>query len=144
MLSYYLYMTPAVAAATLAIAMQAWNIVEIKKTVKLTNGIIASAADLKPVRNAINLSMQLAMGYIALFLLLVLILAAQYFSGLPFGKVIAQLSVFGIFTLPVSIIGKGYEEKIRNMKIQTSDPIIKQAFLRYLVQWKEPRFKLPE
>jgi hypothetical protein len=54
------------------------------------------------------------------------------------------LFIFGIVTLPVGLIGKKYEKRIKTMQVQADDPEIAVKFQQYLKQWNEARFQLPD
>lgn len=132
------------AVIAIAALMNFYNIAKIRELIQRTKGVVRSRSDLQLVKEAINLSMQLAIYYIALSGLFLSILAYLVISGLPFFTAMGQLFIFGIVTLPMGLIGKHFEDKIRKMEIQPPDPVLQETYSRYLAQWKEPRFKLPD
>jgi hypothetical protein len=96
------------------------------------------------VKAAINLSMKLAVIYILLFVLFVFVLIISVARGGSLGEAAFSLFVFGIITLPVGLIGKTYEKKVKTLQVQADDPQIAEKFQLYLKQWNEPRWKLPD
>ena len=109
-----------------------------------TRGIIKSQQDLLAVKSAINLSMRLAVVYIVLFVLFIVILGTFVARGESLGHAALSLFVFGIVTLPVGIIGKRYEKRIRSMQVQADDPRIAEKFQQYLKEWDKARFQLSD
>jgi len=138
------YQIPVWIAIALAALMHLYNIVKAKELIKRTGGVIRSNSDLLMVKEAINLSMQLAIYYIAMSIILLAALAYFVINGLSFFTAMGQLFIFGIVTLPMGLIGKHFEDKVRQMEVQSSDTLLQDSYNRYLVQWKEPRFKLPD
>jgi hypothetical protein len=124
--------------------MHFYNTSKTKELLKRTGGIIRSRNDLLLVKEIINISMQLAIYYIALSIMFVAVLGFLVIKGYSFFSAIGQLFIFGIVTLPMGLIGKHFEDKVRQMEIQSSDPLLQDTYNRYLIQWKEPRFKLPD
>lgn len=109
-----------------------------------TRGAIKSRQDLLAVKEAINLSMKLAVVYIGMFVLFIVLLAIFVARGTPLGHAALSLFVFGIVTLPVGLIGKRYEKRIKTMQVQADDPDITDEFQQYLKQWNEARFQLSD
>ncbi|MDQ7797469.1 MAG: hypothetical protein RDU76_00820 [Candidatus Edwardsbacteria bacterium] len=138
------YRIPAWSAVIIAALMHLYNIAKSRGMIQQTRGIIRTSRDLQLVREVINLSMQLAIYYIAMSLLLLAVLAYLVISGLSFITAMGQLFLFGIITLPMGLIGKHFEDRVRRMEIQPPDPVLQETYSRYLAQWKEPRFKLPD
>jgi len=127
------YRIPAWSAIIIAALMHLYNIAKSRGLTQQTRGIIRS-----------SLSMQLAIYYIAMSLLLLAVLAYLVMGGLSFATAMGQLFLFGIITLPMGLIGKHFEDQVRRMEIQPPDPALQETYARYLAQWKEPRFKLPD
>jgi len=90
------------------------------------------------------LSMKLAVVYIVLFVLFVLLMGLAVMRGGSLGQAALCLFVFGIVTLPVGLIGKGYEKKIKTLRVEAGDQQIEEKFQQYLKQWNEPRFGLSD
>lgn len=88
--------------------------------------------------------MQLAMIYIVLFIIFIIVLVVMVLSGGAFMNAVLVLFVAGVVTLPLGLIGKKYENKIKSLKIERDDPELKGVFTTYLKHWGEPRFRLPE
>jgi hypothetical protein len=108
------------------------------------NGVIKTRQDLLAVKDAINLSMKLAVVYIGMFVLFIVLLALFVARGTSLGHAALSLFVFGIVTLPVGLIGKQHEKRIKTMQVEADDPEIAKKFQQYLKQWNEARFQLPE
>lgn len=109
-----------------------------------TRGVIRTRQDLLAVKMAINISMKLAVIYIVLFVLFVWVLGFSVARGGSLGEAAFFLFVFGIVTLPVGLIGKTYEKRIKTMQVQADDPQIAERYQLYLKQWNQPRWKLPD
>jgi len=130
-------------AILVAIGMQAYSITKIQSLIRSTKGVIRSRHDLIAVKEVINLNMQMAVIYIILYIIYFIIVARIFIGGRLF-EAIAMLFVFGIITLPVGLIGKSFENKIKSMRVESDDKEIMQIFKRYLVQWKQAHWKLPD
>jgi len=109
-----------------------------------TRGVVRSRQDLLAVKEAINLSMKLAVIYIVLFVVFILLMGLSVARGGSLGQAALCLFIFGIVTLPAGLIGKSYEKKIKTMQVETDDPDIVEKFQQYLKQWNEPRFGLSD
>lgn len=109
-----------------------------------THGVIKSRQDLLAVKSAINLSMRLAVIYIMLFILFIILLGIFVARGESLGSAALSLFVFGVVTLPIGLIGKRYEKKIKTMQVQADDPEIAEKFQQYLGQWDKARFQLSD
>lgn len=109
-----------------------------------TRGVIKSRQDLLAVKEAINLSMKLAVVYIGMFVLFIVLLAIFVARGTPLGHAALSLFVFGVVTLPVGLVGKRYEKRIKTMQVQADDPDITDEFQQYLKQWNKARFQLSD
>ena len=107
-------------------------------------GGIRSRQDLFLAKGAINLSMRLAIVYIALFGLFVVLLALTVAGGAPVGRAVLNLFIFGIVTLPIGLIGKRYERTIRAMEVASDDPELRERFESYLSQWDKPKLQLSD
>jgi hypothetical protein len=127
----------------LAIGMQVYSILKIQEVYRKTKGVIRYKHDLLAVKEVINLNMKLAVLYLGLFGLLIIAVVVHFIQGMAL-QGIAILFIFGIITLPVGFIGKYFENKIRSMNVQADDQNISDTFQRYLVQWKQARFTLPD
>jgi len=130
-------------AVLIAIIFHGYNIAKIKTVMQKTNGTINSLHDLHLVKEAINLSMKLAVYYIIFFILLIIVLAVLVLNRM-LGQAALILFLFGIITLIVGLIGRTHENKIRKMEVKSDDPELKETFERYIKQWAEPRLQLPE
>lgn len=138
------YQIPVWTVIIIAALMHFHNANKFRELIKRTGGAIRSNSDLLQVKGAINLSMQLAVFYIALSVVFVGVLAFLVIRGYPFFSAMGQLFIFGIVTLPMGLAGKHFEDKAKQMDVQSTDPALEETYQRYLVQWKEPRFKLPD
>lgn len=132
------------AAIAISGLMHFHNLSKCKSVAEHTKGVISGRHDLLLVRDAINLSMKLAIYYIALFFFLITVLGYWTINGYPFFAAVGHLFLFGVVTLPMGLIGKYYEDRLRKMTVQPSDPELEATYRRYLVQWQEPRFSLPD
>jgi len=124
--------------------MQAYSNRKNAQVYEQTRGVIKSKQDLLAVKMAINLSMKLAVIYILLFVLFVWVLGISVARGGSLGEAAFSLFTFGIVTLPVGLVGKTYEKKIKTMQVQADDPQIAEKFQLCLKQWNQPRFGLSD
>ncbi|MEO0107176.1 MAG: hypothetical protein ABIL46_07605 [candidate division WOR-3 bacterium] len=76
--------------------------------------------------------------YVVFFILIVLMFAGGWVS-----QAILTMFLFGIINLPVGLIGKHYENKIKSLRIESDDKEVGRIFETYLVQWKQARWKMP-
>jgi hypothetical protein len=127
-----------------ALAMHLLMIMRIRAVAPGLNGAIRDRRDLLQVKELINLSMRLAIFYIALYVLFLLTLVFLVWRGLPFSRAVYCLFWFGVSTLPLGLIGKHFEKKIHSLAPDPADPEIGSTFQRWLAQWKEARYQLPE
>jgi hypothetical protein len=111
---------------------------------KETKGVIKSQLDLNKIKEAINMSMRFAMIYIGLFVVFIVLLVLAWRGGEPFVRGTLVMFIFGVVTLPLGLVGKHFEKKIRSMNVEAGDPMIEQRFRDYLKMWDQPRFQLPE
>lgn len=131
--TWYLTVVPILSAAI----MHAANTSRMNKTYAAIKGTIRTRMDLNLVRDAINLSMKLAVMYIALFGF-VFLLRISIFTGA------AHLFVFGIVTLPLGLWSRMAERTIKTLQVESDDPEIEKKYREFLVKWEQPRIKLPE
>ena len=124
--------------------MQAVSITRIEKTVSVLKGVIRDEKDLRTVKQTINWNMQLAILYIALSFLYVIALVIALVNGATLGAAALNLLIFGIITLPIGLIGKVFEKKIKQLKVENNDAKIAARFLDYLTQWVEPRWQISD
>jgi len=108
-----------------------------------TNGVIKTRQELELVKDVINLSMRLAIFYILLFVLFLIFVVMLFINGAA-GRAIGILFLFGIITLPIGLIGKHFENKIRTMEVQSEDPELATKFQHYLKEWNSARFQLSD
>jgi len=129
----------------ISIILSLINMSKMSKTSTSLKGTIRYKQDLALVREAINVSMILAIVYLAVFGIMIVMLA--YFvvaRGMFIITATTHLFIFGIVTLPVALIGKSFEKKIKSLPVETDDPEIADKYQKFLVQWNEPRLKLPD
>ncbi len=132
-----------IVAILVAIGMQVYSITKIQSLIRNTKGIIRSRHDLIAVKEVINLNMQMAVIYIILYVIF-FYFAARLFIGGRTIEAIAMILIFGIVTLPVGLVGKSFENKVKSMSVESDDKETAQIFERYLIQWKQARWKLPD
>ena len=127
-----------------AVGMQ---VLQIRKTVRVCceiRGAIRSRADLARVKQVINLSMGLAIAYIVLVAIYIILLVVFVRRGTPLAQVAISLLVFGAATLPMGLIGRRFDKRIRSLRVESDDPDMADTFARYLIQWNQPRIQLPD
>jgi hypothetical protein len=123
--------------------MQFTNARKMSKTHALTQGVIRSWFHLNRVRDAINLSMRLAIIYLGLSgAMLAVLLGCVFFAGMSIATMTTHLFLFGVITLPVGLWGKTAENRIKGLQVQASDPEIARRFNDYVVQWGQARLQL--
>ncbi len=137
-----LYIVTAPVAA--AVLMHLLMIARIQSVLPRLRGTVCTRQDLDKIRGLINYSMRLAVWYLALFGLFILALAVLMILGLPFGRAVACMFWFGAITLPVGLFGRQFERKIRRLRVVSNDPQLDATFQRWLAQWREARYQLPD
>ncbi|OGF66665.1 MAG: hypothetical protein A2Y62_21360 [Candidatus Fischerbacteria bacterium RBG_13_37_8] len=125
-----------------AIIMHIISVRKMNEAINETNGIIRTYHHLNVVKEAINVNMKLAILYMVLFGILVVLLIIKVMDGMPMTGAALALFLFGVITFPVSLHGKKYENKIRNMKVEADDPQIAAKYQDYLKQWSGAAFQL--
>ena len=109
------------------------------------NGSIKTSRDLEVVREAININMQMALLYIALWLVFLVILVLLVVrKTIPFPVAVGHLALFGVLTFPFAIWSKSVEKKFKSMVVDTDQQGIAETFQRWLVDWGKPGFKLKD
>lgn len=125
----------------LALVFHFYSFLKIKAALKETGGVISSMNDLEIIKQVINLNMKLAVYYMVFFILIIVLLAVMVLNGL-FKEAMLILFILGVSTLIIGLLGRTYENKIRNMEVKTDNPEVKKTFERYLKEWREPRLQL--
>lgn len=124
---------------TIAFMFQALNILKMNSVYKMTDGAVRSVEDLEAVKSAVNHSMRSAFIYIAFSVMFGIFLAWYVFSGHVLSAV-KLIFLFGISTLIMGLIGRVFEKRIRNMRIETDDNVIADKYAYYIDQWDKPQF----
>jgi len=129
----------------IAIMMFAFNSSKMASAYNALNGVIRTRQDIGIVRDAINVSMILAIVYMAMFAILIVIgfimMVGRNIHPLVF---FAHIFLFGLVTLPMGLIGKTFENRIKSLKIESTAPYVEEKFRDYLIQWDQPRLKLSD
>jgi len=139
--SWFLTVIPIV----IAVIMHLVNSNKMGHTHSKLNGVIRNRRDLHLVRDAINTSMTLAIAYMAMF-------AIYIIAGIiliAFGRIhifiySIHIFIFGIITLPIALIGRVFEKRIKNLNVESHDSDIGIIYQDYLNQWNQPRLKIKE
>ncbi|MEO0124348.1 MAG: hypothetical protein ABIL69_10155 [candidate division WOR-3 bacterium] len=133
-----------VVAILISVGMHLYSVNKITAFVRNKKGVIRSRIDLSELKEVINTNMKLAVVYIIFYIAFFIITALFADTGW-FYQAILTWFLFGIITLPVGLIGKHYENKIKSLRIESDDDKeVARIFETYLVQWKEARWKLPD
>jgi len=127
----------------IALAFQIVNILRIQDIYRKTGGKIESEDDLILTKGVINFSMEAAMVYIV-FAIVFVVLLFVLSQGKYIMDAIKALFLFGIITLPIGLIGKNFEKKIKEMNVITESEEIKKRYKDYLQQWGKVRFRIRE
>ena len=106
---------------------------------------INSRLDLVRVRDALSLSMQLAMLVIGLYLLTVTLwIVLIAYTEVTLMQSIAPGLLFGLGTLPAGMISKPAEDRIKKLDVDPTQPELQEVFSRILKMQKTPRFGIPK
>jgi hypothetical protein len=133
------------ASVLVALVFHGLSVYRIESLREKTKGVIRTRQDLQAVKDVISLNMRMAIFYILFWLLLIAVLVGMVVTAMiAFPQALMVFFLFGVITLPMGLIGKHFEKKIHSLKVESGDPALAETFQRYLVQWKEPRFQLPE
>jgi len=121
------------------------SVYRIESLREKTKGVIRTRQDLQAVKDVISLNMRMAIFYILFWLLLIAVLVGMVVTAMiAFPQALMVFFLFGVITLPMGLIGKHFEKKIHSLRVESGDPALAETFQHYLVQWKEPRFSLPD
>ncbi len=126
---------------TIAFMFQTLNILKMNSVYKMTGGAVRSVEDLEAVKSAINHSMRSAIIYIAFSVMFGIFLAWYVLSGHVLSAV-KLIFLFGISTLIMGLIGRVFEKRVRNMRIETDDNVIADKYAYYIDQWDKPQFTI--
>jgi hypothetical protein len=133
------------ASVLAAVVFHGLSVYRIESLREKTKGVIRTRQDLQAVKDVISLNMRMAIFYILFWLLLIAVLVGMVVTAMiAFPQALMVFFLFGVITLPMGLIGKHFEKKIHSLKVESGDPALSETFQRYLVQWKEPRFSLPD
>jgi hypothetical protein len=133
------------ASVLVALVFHGLSVYRIESLLEKTEGVIRTKQDLQAVKDVISLNMRMAIFYILFWLVLIAVLVGMVVTALiAFPKALMVFFLFGVITLPMGLIGKHFEKKIHSLKVESGDPTLAETFQRYLVQWKEPHFGLPD
>jgi hypothetical protein len=135
----YVLIIAVVVSLTFQIAMIVW----MKAVYNKLGGIIRTNWDLKRVKRVINLSMKLAIFYMVFFAIFIIVLIYLYFVKIGIESFIV-LFFFGIITLPLGLLGRHFEKKIKTMKVDAKDPKIEEKYNRYIEQWNKARLQVSD
>jgi hypothetical protein len=132
-------------AVLVALGFHGLMVRQITSLVERTKGVIRTRQDLQAVKDVISSNMKMAVAYIVFWVLLIAVLVGMVATQrLLFSQALTVFFLFGVITLPIGLIGRHFEKKIRALKVESGDPALDETFQRYLVQWKEPHFGLPD
>jgi hypothetical protein len=133
------------ASVLVALVFHGLSVYRIESLREKTKRVIRTRQDLQAVKDVINLNMRMAIFYILFWLLLIAVLVGMVVTAMiTFPQALIVFFLFGVITLPMGLIGKHFEKKIHSLRVESGDPALAETFQRYLVQWKEPRFSLPD
>jgi hypothetical protein len=133
------------ASVLVALVFHGLSVYRIESLREKTKGVIRTRQDLQAVKDVISLNMRMAIFYILFWLLLIAVLVGMVVTTMiAFPQALMVFFLFGVITLPMGLIGKHFEKKIHSLKVESGDPKLAETFQRYLVQWKEPHFGLPD
>lgn len=139
--TWYLPAVPIV----LGVVMNVWDMIRMQRTSTALQGIIRNRQDLQSVRVAINLSMTLAVVDIVIYAAMIATVVCFVVAGwIELLTAAAHLMVVGVATLPVGLYGKHFEKRIKDLRVVAEDPQIAEKYRDFLVQWGQPRLKLPD
>lgn len=134
-----------VVSLVVAFSFQGYSIWRISMLADRLKGRIRTREDLQEVKEVINLNMRMAIAYIVFwFLLIAVLIWAVVARLLLFPQAITVFFLFGVITLPLGLIGKSFEKKVHALRAEPGDAAMEETFHRWLKEWKEPRFQLPE
>jgi hypothetical protein len=121
------------------------NGAKIKSVVEETGCSIRYDRDLQLVRDAINQNMMWAMGVIVSYILVFVTLWYKVATGgLKLSAAGFHFSALALITYVVGRYSKKLERELKNLRVISSDPKICDTYRRWVRQWDEPRFRLPD
>jgi hypothetical protein len=134
-----------VVSLVVAFSFQGYSIWRISLLADRLQGRIRTREDLQMIKEVINLNMRMAIAYIVFWFLLIAVLIWTVVARLLlFPQAITVFFLFGVITLPLGLVGKSFEKKVHALRAESGDAALEETFHRWLKEWKEPRFQLPE
>jgi hypothetical protein len=139
--TWYLSAVPVLLAYVISFAANA----KLDAVRKELGSAVRTRRDLGAVREAINFNKILGWTYLALWAGQIVALVLAVKAGLtPFRGAVGHVFIFGVATLPGGLWSKSVENRFKAMTVEGSDPDLKSAFQRYLVDWNKPSLSVPE
>jgi hypothetical protein len=121
----------------------------VRKTIhvrrQLVDDTLRSSKDLNLLKQAINLNMMLAV--LLMFLLIAHFALLKYLMSIGFidGRTwLTHLLMFALTCGNFGIIHRKYDRSLKTLKVESNDPKILETYERWVKQWAEARFKLPD
>ncbi|GEM_PF-991404 len=127
-----------------AVVMNGIMVQKTRAVDSVVKGVIKTRQHLLLAKEAINLSMKLAIYYLVMCGAMLAIFLLLVSKGLPFMAMMGKIFLFGIVTLPIGLIAKHFEKKIKNLRVESDDPSLSGLFSDYLSQWERPQFQIKE
>lgn len=129
----------------LAVAMSLASNAKFDGVLRDLGGTIRSQVDLEAVKEAINLSMVLALAYIGVWVAMLAATGLFVASGRTTMRgLIGHVFAFGVSTLPFGLWSKAVEKRFRAMKVEATDPAVGEKWRRWLKEWGQARLKLSD
>lgn len=107
-------------------------------------GEIRSFDELELLRPAIDLSMILAIVYLAMGALFVgALVACVTLTDMSIDLAALHLGIFGVVTIGPSLWARTKEKALRKLEVTAQDPDVEATYRTWLVMWNQPRLRLP-
>jgi hypothetical protein len=132
------------------IAVMVWlNVSKRQDCLRDMENTLRTREDLEKLKNTINYNMKTAIIFIILFAVSMIVIIFYNKSQFPFNPYRAFITgnhfiLLGIFSLIASQFSRVSEKKLKNLMVDSTDPLIGDTYRRWLKEWKQIRLQLSE
>lgn len=143
--TWFLSLAPAI-----MIAVMLWlNVRKRRNCLKDLGNTLRTREHLKSLQETINYNMRSAIIFIILFAVAMVIIIFYNKHQFPFSPYRAFITgnhfmLLGIFSLIASQFSRISEKKLRNLTVDSTDPLIGDTYQRWLREWKQIRLTLSD
>lgn len=116
----------------------------LRSAIAELDSVVETSADLRVVRDAINLNMRLAVLLAAEVAATFCGWALAALSGVGPETVAIHMLIFAAASVAGWLPNRRVEREFRALRVTSADPSVALTFGRWLKQWREVRLRLPD